>query len=335
MHRALTRAQHRSVRRPASQPFAFHKFLLKNDFATRDSMTTINHARQFISINERVLPQVTHTMKTSITKQRLAKNEPAFATTLHLSDPFAYELAGTLGVEGIWLDMERRPFTLDSAARMMIAARAGGDTDVIVRVSRHEMQMVTRVLENGAQGIIYPRCNDADEAREVVHAAKFAPLGERGCDGWGRDAPFGQMPLEQYVKAANDNTLIVIQIETPEALENAESIAAVDGVGLWTRRRPWRRFVRLAMTRCDRDNRTARRGADAWIWRQMSRARRSRRLFADLCGANRRRCLRELLHVDCCRRVHLRVVRQPRSSPRRRPCWTVQRRHAPLLGWRA
>src|SRR4029077_13167359 len=61
-------------------------------------------------------------------------------------------------------------------------------------------------------------------------AAKFAPLGERGCDGWGRDAPFGQMPLEQYVGAENDNTLVVIQIETPEALENAESIAAVDGV---------------------------------------------------------------------------------------------------------
>ncbi len=75
-------------------------------------------------------------MKTSIIKQRLAKNEPAFATTLHLNDPFAYELASTLGVEGIWLDMEHRPFTLDSAARMMIAARAGGDTDVIVRVSR-------------------------------------------------------------------------------------------------------------------------------------------------------------------------------------------------------
>jgi 4-hydroxy-2-oxoheptanedioate aldolase len=169
-------------------------------------------------------------MKSSIVKQKLAKNEPTFVTTLHIADPFAYELAGTLGVEGIWLDMEHRPFTLESAARMIIAARAGGDTDVIVRVSRHELQLVTRLLENGAQGIIYPRCNDAAEAREVVKAAKFAPLGERGCDGWGRDAPFGQMPLEQYVKAANDNTLLVIQIESPEALENAESIAAVEGV---------------------------------------------------------------------------------------------------------
>jgi 4-hydroxy-2-oxoheptanedioate aldolase len=169
-------------------------------------------------------------MKTNGVKQRLAKNEPCFVTTLHLCDPFVYELASGLGVEGIWLDMEHRPFNLETAQRLMIAARAGGNADIIVRTSRHEFSLVTRVLECGAGGIIYPRCNDAEEAKKVVDAAKFAPLGIRGCDGWGRDAPFGQMPLEQYIRAANEQTLIVIQIETPESLENAASIAAVEGV---------------------------------------------------------------------------------------------------------
>ncbi len=169
-------------------------------------------------------------MKTNGVKQRLAKNEPCFVTTLHLCDPFVYELASTLGVDGIWLDMEHRPFNLETVQRLMTAARAGGESDVIVRTSRHELQLVTRVLECGAQGVIYPRCNDAEEARQVVRAAKFAPLGIRGCDGWGRDAPFGQMPLEQYIRTANEQTLVVIQIETPEALENAAAIAAVEGV---------------------------------------------------------------------------------------------------------
>lgn len=169
-------------------------------------------------------------MKTSNVKQRLAKNEPSFVTTLHLSDPLVYEMASSLAVEGIWLDMEHRPFNLETTQRLMTAARAGGNSDVIVRTSRHEFSLVTRVLECGAQGVIYPRCNDAEEARQVVRAAKFAPVGVRGCDGWGRDAPFGQMPLEEYIRAANENTLVVIQIETPEALENAKSIAAVDGV---------------------------------------------------------------------------------------------------------
>jgi 4-hydroxy-2-oxoheptanedioate aldolase len=169
-------------------------------------------------------------MKTNGIKQRLAKNEPCFVTTLHLCDPFVYELASSLGVEGIWLDMEHRPFNLETTQRLMTAARAGGNSDVIVRTSRHEFSLVTRVLECGAQGIIYPRCNDAEEARQVVRAAKFAPLGVRGCDGWGRDAPFGQMPLHDYIRSANEQTLVVIQIETPEALENAAAIAAVDGV---------------------------------------------------------------------------------------------------------
>ncbi|MGD9636897.1 MAG: HpcH/HpaI aldolase/citrate lyase family protein [Pirellulales bacterium] len=169
-------------------------------------------------------------MKTNGIKQRLAKNEPCFITTLHLADPTVYELASSIGIEGIWLDMEHRAFNLETVQKLMTAARAGGTSDVIVRTSRHELQLITRVLECGAQGVIYPRCSDAEEAREVVRAAKFAPLGVRGCDGWGRDAPFGQMPLEQYVRAANAETLIVIQIETPEALENAAAIAQVEGV---------------------------------------------------------------------------------------------------------
>lgn len=169
-------------------------------------------------------------MKINRTKQRLQNNQPTFVTTLHLADPTVYELASTIGIEAIWLDMEHRAFTLETTQRLMTAARAGGDSDVIVRTSRHELQLVTRVLECGAQGVIYPRCSSAEEAREVVKAAKFAPLGERGCDGWGRDAPFGTIPLPEYIRRANEETLVVIQIESPEAVEVAESIARVEGV---------------------------------------------------------------------------------------------------------
>jgi 4-hydroxy-2-oxoheptanedioate aldolase len=169
-------------------------------------------------------------MKTNGIKQRLAQNEPCFVTTLHLADPTVYELASLIGIEGIWLDMEHRPFNLETVQRLLTAAKAGGQSDVIVRTSRHELQLVTRVLECGAQGVIYPRCANAAEAREVVQAAKFAPLGARGCDGWGRDTPFGTMPVEQYVRTANEQTLIVIQIESPEAVEHAAEIAQVEGV---------------------------------------------------------------------------------------------------------
>ena len=169
-------------------------------------------------------------MKINGLKQRLRNNEPVFITTLHLADPLVYELASMIGIDGIWLDMEHRPFTLDMTHRLLTATKAGGNTDVVVRTSRHEFALVTRVLECGAQGVIYPRCSNADEAREVVRAAKFAPLGARGCDGWGRDAPFGSMTLEEYVRTANDQTLVIVQIESPEAVEQASDIAAVEGV---------------------------------------------------------------------------------------------------------
>lgn len=169
-------------------------------------------------------------MKINGLKQRLANNEPVFITTLHLADPLVYELASLVGIDGIWLDMEHRPFTLDTIQSLLTATKAGGNTDVVVRTSRHEFALVTRVLECGAQGVIYPRCNDANEAREVVRAAKFAPLGARGCDGWGRDAPFGTMSIEEYIREANEQTLVIVQIESPEAVEQADAIAAVDGV---------------------------------------------------------------------------------------------------------
>ena len=82
-----------------------------------------------------------------------------------------------------------------------------------------------RILEAGAQGIMYPRCESAEEAAEVVRWAKFAPLGERGVDGANPDNPYCAMPMPPYLKAANENTLLITQLESPKALDAADAIA--------------------------------------------------------------------------------------------------------------
>jgi 4-hydroxy-2-oxoheptanedioate aldolase len=87
-----------------------------------------------------------------------------------------------------------------------------------------------RILEAGAQGIMYPRCESAEEAAEVVRWAKFAPEGERGIDGANGDAPYCFAPIPQYIKLANEHTLVVVQIESPAAVDNADAIARVPGV---------------------------------------------------------------------------------------------------------
>jgi 4-hydroxy-2-oxoheptanedioate aldolase len=170
-------------------------------------------------------------MRTSRIKAKLARGEPVLVTTLHFTDPSLYEMTSLMGFDGIWMDLEHHTYSVETAAGLMRAARVGS-SDIIARPAKGEFMRMQRLLEAGAQGIMYPRCEDEQEAAEVVAWAKFAPLGRRGCDSANPDAPYLAMPLEQYVRAANEQTFIIIQLETPSALERADRIAAVDGVDI-------------------------------------------------------------------------------------------------------
>lgn len=168
-------------------------------------------------------------MRNSRVKAKLRQNEPALITTLHYVDPTLYEMTSLMGFDGIWMDLEHHHYSVETAANLMRAARVGA-SDIIARPAKGEFMRMDRLLEAGAQGIMYPRCESADEAREVVKWAKFAPLGERGVDGANADAPYCAMPMQPYLEHANAETLVVVQIESPRALEQAEAIASVPGV---------------------------------------------------------------------------------------------------------
>lgn len=168
-------------------------------------------------------------MRTSKIKAKLKRNEPILLTCLHLTDPSLHELVSLMGFDGIWLDMEHHGYGLETAMTLMRAARVG-NTDIMVRPAKGEFMRMGRMLEAGAQGILYPRCDDAAEARQVVRWAKFAPLGQRGFDGGNPDTPYCTMPLDRYVKEANEQTFIAVQIEDSNAVANAHEIAQVEGV---------------------------------------------------------------------------------------------------------
>src|SRR5690349_6895392 len=168
-------------------------------------------------------------MRPSRIEAKLARNEPALLVSLHLTDPSTYELTSLMGFDGIWMDMEHHGYSLETAMTLMRAARVGG-SDVMVRPAKGEGMRMARMLEAGAQGIMYPRCSDAREAAQVVQWTKFAPLGKRGFDGGNPDMPYCSMSIDRYVKAANEETFLVIQIEEPQAADNAREIAEVEGV---------------------------------------------------------------------------------------------------------
>jgi 4-hydroxy-2-oxoheptanedioate aldolase len=168
-------------------------------------------------------------MRPSKIKAKLKRGQPVVLVTQHLTDPSISEMTSLMGFDAIWLDLEHHGYSLETAQTLMRAARVGG-SDVMVRPAKGEFMQIGRILESGAQGILYPRCDNAAEAREVVAWSKFAPLGRRGFDGGNPDSPYGSMPMADYVKAANEQTFVAIQIEEPSVLEHARAIAEVEGV---------------------------------------------------------------------------------------------------------
>lgn len=168
-------------------------------------------------------------MRTSVVKTKLARNEAVLIVCLHFTDATLYEMTGMLGFDCIWMDLEHHGYSVETAANLMRAARVGG-TDIVARPAKGEFMRTSRLLEMGATGIMYPRCESAAEAAEVVKWSKFAPLGRRGADGANADAPYLMMPLAEYVRAANEQTFIVVQLEDADAVERADEIAAVPGI---------------------------------------------------------------------------------------------------------
>lgn len=139
------------------------------------------------------------------------------------------EMAAINGYHGLWIDSQHQNYSDDQLAHMCLACRAGG-IEPIIRVRKRDAGSYSRAFEVGGTGIIVPHVNTAAEARAIVRECKFPPVGNRGLDGVEPAAKFGYVPGPDYVKQANEETCIVVQIEEREAVENVEEIAAVKGI---------------------------------------------------------------------------------------------------------
>ncbi len=153
------------------------------------------------------------------------------ATVAHFTDPQSAELIGLMGIDCLWIDLEHQPVGMAELANMIRAARVC-DMDVMARPAKGEFMRMARLLEAGASVIMYPRCESADEARELVRCAKFPPLGERGFFSASPDNPYCLTPPKDYVREANEETILLAQIESPGAVKQARSIAEVEGIDM-------------------------------------------------------------------------------------------------------
>ncbi len=138
-------------------------------------------------------------------------------------------LAAHFHYDGVWVDAEHRARD-PREAQTMIANHYAADIDCLWRPATKEKNALYRLLEEGASGLMIPHVSTPDEARALVQAMKFPPLGSRGLCGGGRDANFWVGKPDDYTTQANRETFLAVQIETQEALHNLDAIAAVEGV---------------------------------------------------------------------------------------------------------
>lgn len=139
------------------------------------------------------------------------------------------QILKTCGFDWAFIDCEHSSMSVDTAAQIAAAALAVGITP-IARVPGHEHHHATRLLDNGAQGVVVPHVDTADEAQRIAAFCRFPPLGHRSMGGGLQQLGFARMPVADAARAVNDETLVVAMIESPRGVEHCEAIAAVPGI---------------------------------------------------------------------------------------------------------
>lgn len=160
-------------------------------------------------------------------RKRLDRGDACLGTQAALLDPAVMEIFGAAGFDWIAIDTEHAAHSPVSV-RAMLQAAAATAAVAIVRILRLNAGEIGRLLDLGAAGILCPFVNTADEARELVAASRYPPIGTRS---WGprRAAGYG-LENGDYETLASESIISLAMIETAEAVENIEEIAAVDGL---------------------------------------------------------------------------------------------------------
>lgn len=161
-------------------------------------------------------------------RERVLAGEFLCGTWLNLGSSLIAEIAGRSGFDWVLIDLEHGAGDHQALLHQLQALESTPAVP-IVRVAWNEPPRFKRVLDLGASGIMVPYVNTEEEARRAVAAMRYPPHGIRGVARFNRAAGFGT-EFEEYFSTAAKRLLTITQIETAEAVQNVESIAAVDGV---------------------------------------------------------------------------------------------------------
>jgi 4-hydroxy-2-oxoheptanedioate aldolase len=160
-------------------------------------------------------------------KHALAAGKPQIGLWLSLSSSYSAEVCAGSGFDWLLIDTEHSPNEIDMVLGQLQAV-APYPSHPVVRVAWNDAVIVKRTLDVGAQTLLFPFVQNAEEAARAVAATRYPPRGIRGVAGTTRATRFGR--VKDYAKRAHEETCVLLQVETQEAVDAIEAIAKVDGV---------------------------------------------------------------------------------------------------------
>ena len=165
-------------------------------------------------------------------KEKLARGELVASMTVRLVPGVEIvRIARSAGFDTLYIDLEHSSFSIATASQISIMALEAG-IPAFVRVPANTPEYISRVLDGGALGVIAPGVRSAEEARAVVAAAKYPPLGSRGLTAGLPQLGYRSVPVAEALPALNEATMVIVQFESAAALAAMDEIVAVDGVDM-------------------------------------------------------------------------------------------------------
>jgi 4-hydroxy-2-oxoheptanedioate aldolase len=165
-------------------------------------------------------------------KDKLARDEPVYSIAVRLVRSIEIaSIARTAGFDSIYIDLEHSSLSRDTAGQICMACLGLGIAP-FVRVPSADPHVIAQVLDSGALGIIAPHVQSAENARAIVRAAKYPPLGQRSLAGMLPQLHYRALPAAEANHQLNDATMVIAMIESPEGLAAVDEIAAVAGVDI-------------------------------------------------------------------------------------------------------
>lgn len=171
-------------------------------------------------------------MKPNSLRTRLLAGQPVVGTMIQeVSTPFIVHAFANAGFDFVYVDMEHGRFNLETAAGLIQTIRL---TDVVplVRVPDNQYHLIARVLDAGARGVMIPRVETREQAEKAVQAVRYPPLGQRGLAVARGHNDYKRQDSIVFSQEANRENLVIVQIESKQAVECVDEIVSVPGVDI-------------------------------------------------------------------------------------------------------